>query len=119
MLFQMHGMGNLKPMGDGFKGMEKAAGPTTPGYVRRLEMNLGKSLMISEALWELLRDKTGLTQDDLYKKLYEIDMRDGVLDGQNQVQVRDCPNCHRPVSGRHGACLYCGQVVDESVFRME
>lgn len=118
MLFQIHGLGNSAPNED-FKGMQAATGPTTPGYVRRLEMNLGKTLMICEALWELLRDKTKLTQDDLYKKLYEIDMRDGTLDGQNQVRVRDCPSCRRPVSGRHGHCLYCGHVLDESVFRME
>lgn len=118
MLFEMHGMGGLKSS-EGFGGMPLAGGPVTPGYVRRLEMNLGKTLMICEALWELLREKTKLTQEDLYQKLYEIDMRDGVLDGQNQTKVRDCPSCHRPVSGRHGACLYCGQVIDESVFRME
>ena len=118
MLFQIHGMGNSMP-DNAFKGMQSAAGSTTPGYVRRLEMNLAKTLMISEALWELLRDKTGLTQDDLYKKLYQVDMRDGVLDGQNQAKVRNCPSCNRPVSGRHGAGLYCGHVIDESVFRME
>ena len=119
MVFELHGMGNLQPSGEGFSGMQKATGQTTPGYVRRLEMNLGKTLMICEALWELLRDKTGLTQDDLYQKLYEVDMRDGTLDGQNQAKVRGCPSCNRPVSGRHVACLYCGHVLDESVFRME
>lgn len=89
------------------------------GYVQRLEMNAAKALMICEALWELLREKTNLTEEDLYKKLYEIDMRDGVLDGQNQPKVRECPKCHRRVSGRHAACLYCGQMIDESVFRLE
>ena len=118
MLFKIHGMSHSASNED-IKVMQAAAGASTPGYVQRLEMNLGKTLMICEALWELLRDKTKLTQDDLYKKLYEIDMRDGALDGQNQFKVRDCPSCHRPVSGRHGTCLYCGHVLDESVFRVE
>ena len=56
MLFQIHGMGNSVP-DDAFKGMQSAAGSTTPGYVRRLEMNLSKTLMICEALWELLQEK--------------------------------------------------------------
>ncbi len=118
MLFRMYGMGG-SGSAKGFEGMPSAGGSVTPGQVQRLEMNLAKTMMICEALWELLREKTGLTQEDLYKKLYEIDMRDGVLDGQNQAKVRDCPSCHRPVSGRHGACLYCGHILDESVFRME
>lgn len=88
-------------------------------HVKLMEVNLGKALMICEALWELLSEKTGLTQDDLYKKLYEIDMRDGQLDGKNQRSVINCPACSRPVSGRHAACLYCGHEIDKSVFQMD
>jgi flavin-dependent dehydrogenase len=86
--------------------------------VRILEDNLAKSLMINEALWELMRDKLRLTEDDLNNKLYEIDMRDGSLDEKNQKPVSDCPQCHRKVSSRHAACIYCGTVIDDSVFRM-
>ncbi|MBN2211413.1 MAG: hypothetical protein JW709_08460 [Sedimentisphaerales bacterium] len=86
--------------------------------VRLLEANLAKALMINEAFWELVRDKTGLTEQDLYDKLYEVDMRDGKLDGKNQPDVRNCPKCNRPVSGRHSHCLYCGQVIDESIFHL-
>ena len=87
--------------------------------IKLLEANLAKSLMISEALWELLAEKTGLTEDDLYNKLHEVDMRDGVLDGKNQRSATDCPACDRKVSGRHGACLYCGEVIGNSVFSPE
>jgi hypothetical protein len=83
-----------------------------------LEANLAKALMISESLWELLAEKTGLTEDDLYNKIYEVDMRDGVLDGKNQRSITDCPSCGRRVSGRHSACLYCGQIIDESIFNL-
>ena len=40
---------------------------------RRLEDNLAKALMINEALWEIVRDQHGLTEKDLYKKLYEVE----------------------------------------------
>lgn len=93
-----------------------------PSHVRQqlryLEANLAKSLMINEALWEIVRDKLHVTQDELNDKLYEIDMRDGEIDGKNQRSVTKCPQCNRPVSGRHPACLYCGQVIDDSVFRL-
>ena len=80
--------------------------------------NLSKILMINEALWELIRDKHGLTETDLHEKLYEIDMRDGVLDGKNQRKATECSGCGRMVSSRHPACLYCGNVIDNSVFTL-
>jgi hypothetical protein len=84
--------------------------------LRVLEANLAKSMMINEALWELIRDQHGLTEKDLHDKLYEVDMRDGVLDGKNQRNSVKCPNCDHTVSPRHPACIYCGQVIDDSVF---
>jgi ribosomal protein S27AE len=87
-------------------------------HVRRLEADLARALMISETLWELLRDKTGLTDDDLCIKIHEVDMRDGRLDGKNQRKAIACPRCGRMVSARHRACLYCGQVIDTSAFSL-
>ena len=87
--------------------------------IKALEANLAKTMMICETLWELLQEKTGLTIDDLHNKLYEVDMRDGVLDGKNQRQASKCPSCHHMVSPRHPACIYCGRVMDESVFSMD
>jgi len=87
--------------------------------VRILEANLAKVLMINEALWEILRDKLGLTEEDLNAKLYEIDMRDGVLDGKNQRSIAECPSCQRKVSPRHPACIYCGQIISDSVFQIK
>ena len=84
--------------------------------IKRLRADLARSLMISEALWELLRDRAKLTEQDLHKKLYEIDMRDGVLDGQNKRKAKKCPECGHMVSSRHPVCIYCGKVMDDSVF---
>lgn len=83
-----------------------------------LEANLAKSMMINEALWEIIRDKLQLTEQDLYEKLNEIDMRDGQLDGKNQRKVVECPSCGHSVSARHAACIYCGKIIDESVFTL-
>ena len=87
--------------------------------IRALEANLAKTLMICESLWELLREKTGLTLEEFHKKLYEVDMRDGVLDGKNQRKPSKCPKCSHMVSARHPACIYCGQVMDDSVFALD
>jgi hypothetical protein len=86
--------------------------------VRRLEANLAKALLINEALWEIIKEKHQMKEEQLYEKIYEMDMRDGVLDGQNQRKKMDCPKCGRVVAPRYSACIYCGHVIDDSVFQM-
>ena len=84
-----------------------------------LEASVAKTLMINEVLWEFIRDNHNLTEKDLHKKIYEVDMRDGVIDGKNQRKPTECPDCGHMVSARHPACIYCGTVIDTSVFTME
>ena len=87
--------------------------------LRILEANLAKAMLINEALLELIREHHNLSEDDLNNKLYEIDMRDGQLDGKNQrSNPTECSNCGRKVSKRHPACIYCGQIMDDSVFNV-
>ena len=117
MFYGAHGSGSHAAMQDSAAAKSKAS--QAAERVRILEANLAKVLMINEALWEILRDKLGLTDEDLNKKLYEIDMRDGVLDGKNQRSVSECPSCHRKVSPRHPACIYCGQIINASVFHIK
>ena len=84
--------------------------------IRNLKADIAKSMLINEALWELISKKLNLTEHDLHKKIYEIDMRDGKLDGKNQQKAVQCPNCNHRVSRRHPACIYCGTVMDSSTF---
>ncbi len=86
--------------------------------IKVLEANLSKAFLLCEAMWELLSEKHGLTEQELQKKVFEIDMRDGVFDGKNQRKAVQCPECSHTVSSRHPACLYCGKVIDDSVFTM-
>ncbi len=86
------------------------------GNIRMLEANLAKAMMINEAVWEIVRDKFNITDEELQKKVEQIDMRDGILDGKNQRKATECPNCGHTVSARHPACIYCGQIIDNSIF---
>ena len=53
-----------------------------------------RQMIISEAIWELLKEKVGLTDEDLVKKVREIDLRDGVLDGRVKPEPPiACPKC--------------------------
>ena len=116
--FAMVGLAAHHAQNAASKGAARAEGKarSVERQLRAIQANLAKSMMITETLWELLRDEHGWTDEDLYKKLYEIDMRDGVLDGKNKRAAEPCPQCGRTVSARHPACLYCGQVMDSSVF---
>jgi hypothetical protein len=87
--------------------------------IKHLQATIAKVLMINEALWEIVRDQHGLTDEDLHNKIHEVDMRDGQADGKNQRKATKCPNCEHMVSSRHPACLYCGHVMDSSIFDME
>ncbi len=73
--------------------------------------------MITEALWDILKEQHGYTDEDLTKRVQQIDMRDGKLDGRVAPSgVRSCPSCKRPVSGRHLMCIYCGHALMSDLF---
>jgi hypothetical protein len=97
----------------------KSKATALQGRINVLEANLAKALLISETLWEFIKENHDLTDEQLRQKVYEVDMRDGTLDGKNQRKAVECPNCRHMVSPRHPACLYCGQVIDDSIFTMD
>jgi hypothetical protein len=86
--------------------------------VKALEESLAKTLLICEAMWEILRDHSGIDNEMLFEKLREIDLRDGVLDGKNQSKPTECPSCQRRLSNRHARCLYCGHTFAKSTFEL-
>lgn len=102
------------------KTAERAKGKATAMQrrINVLQANLAKALLISETLWEFIKEKHGFTDEQLREKVYEVDMRDGTLDGKNQRKAVECPNCRHMVSPRHPACVYCGRIIDDSVFSL-
>ena len=61
-----------------------------------------------QAMWELLSDRLGVTDDELKAKILEVDARDGVVDGKLGAEILDCPNCGHKVSTSAPRCTYCG-----------
>ncbi|OLP16112.1 hypothetical protein BST81_23090 [Leptolyngbya sp. 'hensonii'] len=82
--------------------------------VAQLQQRVEKLSLGCQALWELLRDHTSLTEDDLVIKMTEIDLRDGKLDGEMGKQILTCPNCRRNSSSKRLACLYCGYALPKN-----
>lgn len=79
-----------------------------PTEMRDLEERLDKLQLICMAMWEVIKEKTDMSEVDLMTKVQELDLRDGIVDGKVTRTVKDCPNCHRRMSPRHKRCLYCG-----------
>jgi hypothetical protein len=76
---------------------------------QQLEARVDKLALVCRSMWELVRDNTSLTEDDLMNKVLELDLRDGVADGKMQQGVQKCAHCGRSMSPRHARCLYCGR----------
>ncbi len=72
-----------------------------------LENFVERLSLTCRAMWELLRDSTDLTEDDLIAKVQDLDLQDGKADGRLNKTVADCPQCGRPNHPSRDTCLYC------------
>jgi hypothetical protein len=96
------------------------ATPATRGPDAELESlraNTERLLMITEALWTMLKDQFEYTDAHLIQRITEIDARDGRVDGRvSKSPPPACPKCQRPVSRRGAMCLYCGTTIPPEPF---
>ena len=86
--------------------------------VNILRFEVERLLMITEALWTILKEQHGFDDAELIDKINEIDLRDGRLDGRVAVSAEPavCPNCGRTLSKRRPVCLYCSTSVVQDPF---
>lgn len=64
-------------------------------------------VLVVDAVWELLRDHAGLTNEDLFRRVNQIDLEDGVADGRRRPDVLIC-ECGSRVNPASHRCDYCG-----------
>ena len=76
--------------------------------VQVLRVAIDKLILVNRALWEIISESQGLTDEYLLNKVNEIDMRDGVLDGKMREPVRKCSSCGRILQQGYVKCIYCG-----------
>lgn len=82
-----------------------------------LQFDVEKLFMITEALWDILKEKHGYDDEDLVRMVQDIDLRDGNLDGKVAKQPNPpCQQCDRTLVGEHPVCLYCGAVNSRAPF---
>jgi hypothetical protein len=77
-----------------------------------LNFEVERLLMITEALWGILKEKHGYDDEELIRRINEIDAADGQLDGHvAATPTMVCPTCSRPLAKHRPRCIYCGQAV--------
>ena len=77
--------------------------------VQHLEEKIDRLSLVCMAMWSLLQDKTGTTEEELLQRVKALDLMDGVEDGKATRTVSRCGSCSRVMSPRHRKCIYCGQ----------
>ena len=87
--------------------MGSSGQPSASNY-RQLENHLNKLTLICWSMWTLLLEKTDLTEEDLFKRMKDLDLLDGTADGKVTQQIAKCSKCDRIMSPNHQKCLYCG-----------
>ena len=77
--------------------------------IAELDEKVDQLALKCQALWEIVKKETSLSDDDIRKKIHEIDMRDGTSDGKIRESARKCQSCGRAVGKRYNRCIYCGE----------
>jgi hypothetical protein len=82
----------------------------TGDKLRDLEQRYERMTLVTNALWQLLKAHTGLTDADLKKYIEKVDLSDGVRDGKvtRTKGAMDCPHCSRRVLKSATVCAWCG-----------
>jgi hypothetical protein len=78
--------------------------------LRELEQRFERMSLVTNALWQLLKAHTALTDADLKKYIEKVDLADGVRDGKltRSRGAMDCPHCSRRVLKSATVCAWCG-----------
>jgi hypothetical protein len=80
--------------------------------MQELEDGMERLLLITEALWTLLKEQHGYDEQELVRRIAAIDMRDGKYDNRvAKAPPKPCPKCNRMLGKHRSKCLYCGEPI--------
>lgn len=102
----------------GNQGQDLAGAERTLAESRRELVKLRRELdyltLVTQSLWDLTKEKTGLQDADIMARIREFDMKDGKIDGRLVRTPEPCPKCSRMLSLDTNACMFCGIKVDRT-----
>jgi len=80
----------------------------TRDEITRLHDRIDRLVLVTESIWQLLAESAGLTEDDLDRRVVQLDGADGSQDGRRTRAPVPCA-CGAKVSPRMGHCQFCGE----------
>ena len=84
--------------------------------VREARSRFERLELVCEAMWNLLKSRHRLSDDELIASVRRIDLSDGVADGRKAKAGMTCERCGRMNSVRQNQCIYCGAWLDREPF---
>jgi hypothetical protein len=81
-----------------------AAGRVTDAQerVRAMDETVGRLMTTTAAMWSLVKERTGLTDQELLDRVKRMEEEEG------KGQAVECAKCGRTISARQRRCMYCG-----------
>ncbi|GAB1267641.1 hypothetical protein NBRC116493_08940 [Aurantivibrio infirmus] len=80
--------------------------------IRHVSSQIENLILANQAMWELLSEKHGLTENDLLQKMNEVDLRDGKQDGKiTKKRITACSDCGHKITKQRQNCYWCGSVL--------
>jgi len=99
-----------------------ATGATSERRLQKLENEVARLNLVVESLVRLVINKELTKPDELTSLLRQIDLEDGVKDGQLQksgAAVPDwCTSCEAKIPHGKTNCVFCGESFDDEVDRI-
>lgn len=96
------------------------AGDTASAGSEGLQSQVDTLILANQAMWEILAGRLDVSEGELVKKMNEIDLRDGKLDGKitkQAVNAINCPDCGHKIAKKRANCYWCGtKLQGESLF---
>ena len=106
-LYQQYRIAQLDEQLDRIEGAPRTDGLARDAVVR-LEEKLDRLALITRAMFELMQEAGGLSDERLTQKVLEIDLRDGQQDNRMSPRPKRCPKCDAMISPKVARCVFCG-----------
>ena len=86
---------------------------TAEAAVGELSRRVEGLALANQALFEILKTRFEITEDDVISRMAEIDARDGSKDGKMTARVVSCRRCGKKISTARLRCMFCDEIVTE------
>ena len=85
--------------------------------IAELQFEVERLRIVAEALWRIVEEKLGLDEMELIRRITQIDMEDGKLDGRvAPTPPQPCPKCQRTLAKNRPRCLFCSEPIAADPF---